>query len=289
MTGMMDEVSLWTSTLTDSEIACIYHGGINPSSGGLQLYYTFNQGTSGGMNTSITALQDMSAHIDGTLSGLAMNGNTSNFVGGTSTYTVSAATICPGGTYQFGSQTITAAGSYMHGFGTSGCDSVVQLNLKAGPLVTTVSISNETLSADQSGAMYQWLDCNNGFSSIFNETNQSYQPIANGSYAVLVTAGSCSDTSSCYAMTSVGIAEPGLISGVRIFPNPFSDRLELDLKNVSQDAVIIIFNNLGEKIYTLDPLGKKQILIHTQTWNAGVYIVKIESKAGYWVGYIVKE
>ncbi len=289
LTGLMDEVSLWNNSLSISDISCLYHGGINPVSNGLLLYYTFNQGTSGGLNTGISTLQDLSGHLDGSINGMALIGTTSNFVGGTSTYTVTSATLCPGGSYQFGTQTLSAAGSYMEGFPGAGCDSIVQLILSAGPLVTTVTINNETLMADQGGATYQWLDCNNGYLPILNETGQSYHPMLNGSYAVLVTSGLCSDTSICYTMTSVGISEADKLDKVSVYPNPFKNRFSILLAPGSEVVEISIYNNLGKLIQTIPGHDKNEIQLETESWRPGVYFLRMNEGGINSVRSLVKE
>jgi len=70
-----------------------------------------------------------------------------------------------------------------------------------------VTTSTNTLSSDDSGPLYQWINCDNGNSIIANETNQSYTPSQDGNYAVILGAGSCADTSNCYPISLVGIDE----------------------------------------------------------------------------------
>lgn len=54
---------------------------------------------------------------------------------------------------------------------------------------------------------YQWVDCSSSFDWIIGETNQSFTPTQNGSYAVIVDEGLCADTSACYNLTSVSLVE----------------------------------------------------------------------------------
>lgn len=62
---------------------------------------------------------------------------------------------------------------------------------------TLVTVNNPTLTAHLSGASYQWINCANS-TPVAGATNQSFTPVANGSYAVIVTSSGCSDTSSCH-------------------------------------------------------------------------------------------
>tara|TARA_Y100000813_G_scaffold30453_1_gene19289 strand:- start:5 stop:3169 length:3165 start_codon:yes stop_codon:yes gene_type:complete len=87
----------------------------------------------------------------------------------------------------------------------SGCDSVVTLDLGIIAVDTSVSydISSSTLTALATSATYQWLDCNNINTPIVGETNQSFSPTSNGSYAVEVTENGCTAISSCYAVNNL--------------------------------------------------------------------------------------
>src|SRR5690606_3645392 len=55
--------------------------------------------------------------------------------------------------------------------------------------------------ANQGGATYQWLDCNNGNLPIGGATGQTYVPVVTGNYAVQVTIGGCTETSGCELIT----------------------------------------------------------------------------------------
>ena len=69
------------------------------------------------------------------------------------------------------------------------------------------SQSNSVLTADQTGATYQWLDCDDNNAIINGETNQSYTPAVTGNYAVEVTLNGCVDTSACFLVDYTGIEE----------------------------------------------------------------------------------
>jgi uncharacterized delta-60 repeat protein len=63
-----------------------------------------------------------------------------------------------------------------------------------------VSVSGITLTSAQSGATYQWIDCNNSNAPIDGETSQSYTPDESGDYAVVITIGNCEETSACVSV-----------------------------------------------------------------------------------------
>ena len=62
---------------------------------------------------------------------------------------------------------------------------------------TSVTVIGNTFTANAAGAKYQWIDCSTR-QIIPGATSQSFSPTQNGSYAVIVSENSCSNTSSCY-------------------------------------------------------------------------------------------
>lgn len=90
----------------------------------------------------------------------------------------------------------------------AGCDSVVTLNLtiNSSPVNTVTQVDN-TLTADATGATYQWVDCDNSNAPISGETGQSYTPTTTGNYAVEITSATCSVTSECTLIDFTGIDE----------------------------------------------------------------------------------
>lgn len=70
-----------------------------------------------------------------------------------------------------------------------------------------VTVTGTTITANQSGADYQWLDCDNGLASISGETNQSFTASVTGNYAVEITIEGCVNLSGCELIDFTGIEE----------------------------------------------------------------------------------
>src|SRR5690606_11800861 len=94
---------------------------------------------------------------------------------------------------------------------------------------TSVIFQDGILTSEATGVSYQWVDCNNGYTEISGETNQTFTPSSNGSYAVVVTSSSfaCPDTSACVVITNLGITDQEEDKWV-VYPNPVNDRLFID-------------------------------------------------------------
>jgi hypothetical protein len=109
----------------------------------------------------------------------------------------------------------------------------------------STNLSGITITANALADGYQWLDCDNGYAPISGETGQSFIANLNGNYAVLVTQGSCIDTSDCIQITTVGV-ETGNFVGMALYPNPSDGRFTLVL---DQDADVEMYNALGGLVY----------------------------------------
>jgi hypothetical protein len=81
--GNIDEVRIWNIYRSQKQILNNLGSEYCTAQKGLVGYYKFNQGISGGTNTLITTLSDVSGYKNnGTLSNFSLSGSTSNWVGG---------------------------------------------------------------------------------------------------------------------------------------------------------------------------------------------------------------
>lgn len=109
----------------------------------------------------------------------------------------------------------------------TGCDSIVELNLKINNVDTGVSVINSTLEAIASNAQFQWFNCDSGV-PISGANAAIFAPESNGNYAVIVTQDACSDTSRCFSIMNVGQSDLSK-NQLLIFPNPTSKSFSLIL------------------------------------------------------------
>ncbi len=280
--GQMDEVALWNRALTPQEVLCIYKNKVNTTSTGLQLYYDMNTGIAGGNNSGILTIPDISNHINGVLQNFSMTGTSSNFVNGVDHATVITDTLCSGQTYSFNGQTLTQAGVYTATLVSSlNCDSIVRLTLISND--TTVNQNQAVLTAVQTGGVYQWVDCNNSYNPIPGATNQTYTATANGSYAVIITANGCSDTSACHTVVTVGIHEYS-VSNWNTYPNPTVNDFTIVTNEIINNAEIIISDISWKQISRMTKDIKYQYAVDVSTLPCGSYIItlKTEKKTEKW-------
>jgi len=159
----------------------------------------------------------------------------------------------------------------------AGCDSVVTLNLTLGAVDTAVLQIGNTLVASQGGATYQWIDCGNGNTALIGETNQSYTASSNGNYAVIISSGSCIDTSDCFTISVTGIRESLRNNTFKLYPNPIKDHLTISFNEPNNDThAISITNSLGQIVFAITAINDK-VSVDMSKFPNGVYLVKVVS------------
>jgi PKD repeat protein len=101
-----------------------------------------------------------------------------------------------------------------------------------------------TLTCLNTADAYQWF--RDGV-AIANATSKTYSVRAAGSYTVRITSGQCSLVSSAVVLTS-SHEEPVAKQGFKLYPNPVSDGLTIELPLVRESVKVTIYNTLGMKL-----------------------------------------
>lgn len=150
--------------------------------------------------------------------------------------------------------------------------------LKVGtcaPPSVNVSQSSFTLSVEEvEAASYQWVNCSNDFMPIEGETAANFTAKENGQYACIVSTGACSDTSTCFAITTVGLPDRIDQLEAHIYPNPTGGKLFLDLKKEYQDISITIIDIQGRKIFHEEVQHQQAVPLHVEA-APGIYFLHL--------------
>jgi hypothetical protein len=185
--------------------------------------------------------------------------------------------------------TYTTSGTYLDTIpNAAGCDSVITILLNINTVDTGVHISSPTLTANATGAGYQWLDCHKGFAPISSASHQSYTATSNGNFAVAVTQNGCTDTSACKTITGLGIIENNFGEYLKIYPNPTDGMLYIDLGTSQNKATAIVRNALGQDVLKKSFSNTDQLQLDIPG-EAGVYFVAINAGAKRAVVKVLKE
>jgi hypothetical protein len=191
--------------------------------------------------------------------------------------TIITSSICTGETYILGSQTLSTPGTYVETFNTPTCDSVVTFTLSIYSVDTDVDQQDNVLTANLStGTSYQWLDCDDNWTVIPNETNQTFIANENGNYAVVILDQNCSDTSDCLVIA--GLSHLGIDEvNVSIFPNPAKEKITIQLNQNYSKVDIDIFNDLGQLVKQIDQVNLNTIILDLKSFSKGIYHIRIKA------------
>lgn len=219
-------------------------------------------------------------------------------------FTVSDDSICPNTCVTFSNQSIDATSSqwYFPGavtdtstlndpasvcYSTSGDYDVKLIVSNAGGTDTlllsnfihvfppatpqNISLIDDTLYSNQGYVSYQWFYNN---SLIAGATQYFYPATLNGNYSVLSTDANGCETTFEILNIVLGTSELNS-SSVRIFPNPATDELTVDMGSTSL-AEMDILNSIGEKVgsYSLSSGRNK---ISCSELSGGIYFIRISS------------
>lgn len=252
----------------------------------LKLYLKFNEGIAGGTNTSVnSAIDDSGNGYNGVLTNLALTG--ANALGCDSIVTIDLTINTPtsgidvqsscgnytwidGNTYTTNNNTVTFTLT-----NSAGCDSVVTLNLTLSTIQVTVTQNGNTLTANLSGATYQWLTCPSMY-LVSRATEQSFTPTVSGEYALLISSGVCVDTLICFTVGTVGIVDNDFGDALVVYPNPTLGQFSIALGDNYQSTNVTISDMNGRTI-------KKETFTNSQLLNlsldapAGIYILHLET------------
>lgn len=147
----------------------------------------------------------------------------------------------------------------------------------ASPIFIDNSVTQDatSLTATETGATYQWVDCNNANAPIAGATSQSYVPVSSGNYAVQITKNNCTKVSDCSNFTVLS-AEDYELQAINVFPNPVKDEIEIvGLETLSGEKIVVSISFVtGQQIL------KKEISSQTNKLNVkqlaiGTYVLQI--------------
>lgn len=136
---------------------------------------------------------------------------------------------------------------------------------------------DNSASAIATGVNYQWINCA-GNVPIAGETNQTFFATVNGSYAVIVSDGACSDTSECFTPDFSGIASINAVE-FSILPNPSNGIVTIELATTISNALISITSLNGQVIETFTT-SSASTSRDLSFLNDGMYLITVATENG---------
>ncbi|SFC55360.1 T9SS type A sorting domain-containing protein, partial [Flavobacterium phragmitis] len=176
-------------------------------------------------------------------------------------------TACDSYTWPVNGITYTSSGNYDY---TVGCDTktlVLTIN-NSSAILKTVNLNSGILTANQSGATYQWYKCPNTL--LTNETNQSFTPSVVGEYKVDITVAGCTVASDCINVTTLGLDDFN-VSEFKMYPVPSRGVLNIVTKYNGKYVIIDAAGKLVKSVHlNTDILNT----IHLEDLADGVYLIQ---------------
>jgi len=225
--------------------------------------YTVTDANNCSVTTSITVAEPAALTASSSATTILCNGGTADItvsaaggtgaVSGTGTFTVTA------GTYNY---TVTDANN---------CSATTSITVaEPSAMDVTTTTSGVTITANNSGAIsYQWMDCNTN-TIIATETSQNFTAPVDGNYAVIITDGTCSDTSACVAILGIGITEYAKNNLISVYPNPNNGIFTI---RASVKGTYKIVNELGQVVFAVDLNAVNNYSISVDGLRNGVYFI----------------
>jgi hypothetical protein len=181
--------------------------------------------------------------------------------------------LCFGDSLVINNNTYTQSGTFQDILvASNGCDSTVTTTLFIDTLQAQINNAGQTLSAVNfpSNATFQWLDCDNNFSAILNQTDSVFYVVSDGNYALLVAQNGCVDTSDCYNVSTVNSIEltENLIT---VFPNPADKKLIIQMKEMS--GKVYLYSSTGRLIFE-KAITNNNVEINTSDFATGIYLLQ---------------
>ncbi|MFT4602423.1 MAG: hypothetical protein ACI857_002609 [Arenicella sp.] len=152
---------------------------------------------------------------------------------------------------------------------------------------TSVPQVDEFLTANETGANYQWLLCP-AMTPISSATDQSCIATSIGDYAVEITNGTCIDTAACINVAIIGIRENRITDQIKLFPNPTNGNFTLNLNGQVQFISITMTDLISKQIWSYSYSGAEFLNLSIDE-PAGLYLLVIESAKEKTVIRIVKK
>ena len=152
----------------------------------------------------------------------------------------------------------------------------------------TVTLDGNVLTAAVVGLDYQWVDCDNGNAPIEGAIGQSFEPTVNGSYAVIITSGDCSQTSACTAVTITGIGDSEGRDAFMVYPNPFSDMITVHSGGKAGSIRVEVFNKAGQMVVGETHSGQELITVQTAHLPSGSYSLRLTTRGASVTSRLVK-
>ena len=169
---------------------------------------------------------------------------------------------------------------------STGCSATDMVDVTYNEIDSTTTVSGFTYTANQSGAVYQWVECP-GMTAISGATDQTFLPSQDGSYAVIIDLNGCIDTSDCKAILGMGVNNDALTI-MTIYPNPTDGNFTVQLSE-QLEGTIGVYATDGKLIYSEAINSRNTIDFSLKELENGIYIIQVQTSTENYSIRLIKE
>lgn len=150
------------------------------------------------------------------------------------------------------------------------------IHVNSLPDTSVTFMAPGSLMAEQEGASYQWLDCNNNFEPIAGETDIALIVNQTGDYAVEITFNGCVDTSSCHFVL-VSDTKDLSLDKIRIYPVPASNHIIISSEDLQVTGMFYRIISLEGKLASKGIIGINE-QIDISALKDGMYFIELKGR-----------
>jgi len=169
---------------------------------------------------------------------------------------------------------VISVGSPLNSGNGFGAGQVQVFSICDGLLDTSLTLSVDTLLANDTNATYQWVNCDSAFAAITGAINRSYTPIDSGSFSVILSRDYCVDTSACYQLAVTHLKKQKLFQEkIIVYPNPTNSDFVIE-SNLNNNFPFEIRDITGKQIQRGKLIGN-QTTIDLSDYSSGIYFLRV--------------
>jgi len=169
-----------------------------------------------------------------------------------------------------------------------GCDSIYEMDLRITTINDSIERNTIGLNALDTASTYQWVRCS-GTSRIpmYNQKNKAFRVPLDDFYAVILDKNGCIDTSDCVLVTLTDIEKLHL-AVAKLYPNPTSDFVTIELFDVVDEATIYVRNSTNQLVVQTHCYNQKVNQVELPGAD-GIYFIQVVTSMGASTYRVIKK
>ena len=175
-----------------------------------------------------------------------------------------------------------------HLISSIGCDSVYEMDLTITTINDSIKRNAIGLNALDTASTYQWVRCiGNSRIPMYNQNKKAFRVPLDDFYAVILNNQGCTDTSDCVLVTLTDIEKLHL-AVAKLYPNPTSDFVTIELFDVVDEATIYVRNSTNQLVVQTHCYNQKVNQVELPGAD-GIYFIQVVTSMGASTYRVIKK